>query len=437
MWLPTYAIQLHLPYLIFIIALGGVVGSFLNVVILRLPAGENIISPPSHCPKCGHQLRWFENLPVIGYLIVRGRCTNCHLHISLQYPAVELFCALLFGAVFVLYYMIAPNGPYFVNELAPPWLPKYGFAETWPILILHLLLLSALIAMTVIDLRTFTIPILIPSFIAVIAVPIHTIMPIWPGGHMRLPLEAPGLAEWIIPLAGPQALGACLLGLVGVGVSSLLLHRGGLRPSYLDFDLWVGPEDAITAYPYARREVEWELDYLGPVLIGLMLGGLAGGWLAGPGTDGTAATLPTWAGALGGSLFGWFVGFGIIWAIRLLGTVGFGKEAMGLGDAYLLGAVGAVLGWADVVIIFFLAPFFGILGAIIQRLLVPIVDRNAAAEPTAQAGDASARDDPGPWWRMPLPYGPWLALATVVVMFGDHWLGRFFTALLQIPVHLP
>jgi len=158
---------------------------------------------------------------------------------------------------------------------------------------------------------------------------------------------------------------------------------------------------------------------------------------AAPGTAGTAATLPTWAGALGGSLFGWFVGFGIIWAIRLLGTVGFGKEAMGLGDAYLLGAVGAVLGWADVVIIFFLAPFFGILGAIIQRLLVPIVDRNAAAEPTAQAGDASARDDPGPWWRMPLPYGPWLALATVVVMFGDHWLGRFFTALLQIPVHLP
>lgn len=461
MWLPNYAIQLHLPYLLFVIALGGVVGSFLNVVILRLPKGENIISPPSHCPKCGHRLRWFENLPVVGYLFVRGRCTSCHLPISLQYPAIEALCALMFGAVFVLYYMVAPHGPTFINDLAPPWLARYGFAETWPILILHLLLLAALIGMTVIDLRTYTIPVLIPLFISVIAVPVHTLMPLWPGGGMRIPLEAPGVAAWIIPLTGPTLLGACLLGLVGIGISSLLLRRGRLRPSYLDFDLWVGPDDLITAYPYARREVEWELDYLGPVLLGLMAGGAGAAALA-AGSDGD---LPLWAGALGGSLLGWFVGFGIVWAIRLLGTIGFGKEAMGLGDAYLLAAVGACLGWVDVVLIFFIAPFFGIAGAILQRLVAPLLESTrrggmatvppeplapvagaapagsaSKAAPTgasAPAPGAGVMDEETPWWRMPLPYGPWLALATVVVMFGDVWLARFLSVILQMPVSLP
>ncbi|MBA3014228.1 MAG: prepilin peptidase [Proteobacteria bacterium] len=72
------------------------VGSFLNVVILRLPnEGESIVLPPSHCPQCKALIRWFDNVPVISFLLLLGRCRHCRQPISWQYPAVELLMALL------------------------------------------------------------------------------------------------------------------------------------------------------------------------------------------------------------------------------------------------------------------------------------------------------------------------------------------------------
>ncbi|MBS1272126.1 MAG: Type 4 prepilin-like proteins leader peptide-processing enzyme [Candidatus Marinimicrobia bacterium] len=68
---------------------GSILGSFLNVLIYRLPRNESIVSPPSKCPHCGYRIHPWENIPVIGYLIVRGRCRNCQQRISLQYPIVE------------------------------------------------------------------------------------------------------------------------------------------------------------------------------------------------------------------------------------------------------------------------------------------------------------------------------------------------------------
>src|SRR5690606_6171883 len=124
---------------------------------------------------------------------------------------------------------------------------------------------------------------------------------------------------------------------------------------------------------------------------------------------------PLWAAALGGSLAGYLVGAGLVWAIRLLGAVLFGKEAMGLGDAHLLGCVGAVFGWIDPILIFFLAPFLAILGMAIGTLLGRLL---------------------GGFQRV-LPYGPWLALATVIVMFGDEYLVEpFLAALFNVPVNL-
>lgn len=80
---------------------GAVVGSFLNVVILRLPReGASIAFPASHCPQCKRSLSWYENIPVLSYLVLRGRCRTCHCTISLQYPLVELVMAGL--AVLVL-----------------------------------------------------------------------------------------------------------------------------------------------------------------------------------------------------------------------------------------------------------------------------------------------------------------------------------------------
>jgi len=75
---------------------GAVVGSFLNVVILRLPKDDaSIVFPGSHCPKCQHPLSWYENIPLISYLFLVGRCRSCKTRISLQYPLVELMTALL------------------------------------------------------------------------------------------------------------------------------------------------------------------------------------------------------------------------------------------------------------------------------------------------------------------------------------------------------
>ena len=78
---------------------GLAVGSFLNVVICRVPAGESVISPPSHCPSCGHTIRSWHNVPVLGWLMLRGRCADCAAPISARYPIVEAATAGLFALV--------------------------------------------------------------------------------------------------------------------------------------------------------------------------------------------------------------------------------------------------------------------------------------------------------------------------------------------------
>lgn len=77
-------------------AVGGAVGSFLNVVVYRLPAGMNLSYPSSHCPKCGHPIRWHDNVPVFGWLLLGGRCRDCRTWIPLRYPTVEATVAALF-----------------------------------------------------------------------------------------------------------------------------------------------------------------------------------------------------------------------------------------------------------------------------------------------------------------------------------------------------
>lgn len=81
--------------LLFATVLGAVVGSFLNVVILRLPNDESISFPGSHCPKCKQPLHWYENIPIISYVVLRGKCRTCKASISWQYPLVELSMAVL------------------------------------------------------------------------------------------------------------------------------------------------------------------------------------------------------------------------------------------------------------------------------------------------------------------------------------------------------
>jgi leader peptidase (prepilin peptidase)/N-methyltransferase len=85
--------------LAYVVVVGLALGSFLNVCILRLPKGRSIFRPRSACPSCGRQLRWFENVPVVSYLALRGRCRTCRARISPQYPLVELVtCGIWVGS---------------------------------------------------------------------------------------------------------------------------------------------------------------------------------------------------------------------------------------------------------------------------------------------------------------------------------------------------
>jgi leader peptidase (prepilin peptidase)/N-methyltransferase len=84
---------------LFVFVFGLLIGSFLNVVIHRLPAGESVVTPPSHCPTCNRGIAPYDNVPVLSYLALRGRCRHCRTHISIRYPLVELLTGCIFSAI--------------------------------------------------------------------------------------------------------------------------------------------------------------------------------------------------------------------------------------------------------------------------------------------------------------------------------------------------
>lgn len=112
---------------------GLLIGSFLNVVIWRVPRGESIVRPPSHCPGCDAELAPYDNIPVVSWLVLRGRCRHCGTPISVRYPLVELASAGLWVAM------------------------ALRFGATWE-LPAYLVLVSALLALSLIDLDTFLLP---------------------------------------------------------------------------------------------------------------------------------------------------------------------------------------------------------------------------------------------------------------------------------------
>lgn len=85
-----------------VVLFGLIFGSFLNVCIARLPLGLSIVRPRSHCPRCNHQIRWYDNIPVLSYLLLRGRCRDCGEPVSLIYPVVEIGTAGLLLAAFLV-----------------------------------------------------------------------------------------------------------------------------------------------------------------------------------------------------------------------------------------------------------------------------------------------------------------------------------------------
>jgi leader peptidase (prepilin peptidase)/N-methyltransferase len=94
---------MHDPVILALVFLFGITfGSFFNVLIYRLPTGKSLLKPPSHCPKCGQSIRFYDNVPILSFLILRGRCRNCRAKIPWRYPAVETLSGVL--AVIAIYY---------------------------------------------------------------------------------------------------------------------------------------------------------------------------------------------------------------------------------------------------------------------------------------------------------------------------------------------
>jgi leader peptidase (prepilin peptidase)/N-methyltransferase len=89
--------------LVLVAVLGLAVGSFLNVCIHRLPRGNSIVSPGSNCPNCGYVLRWYDNIPVLSYAMLRGRCRGCNAPISIRYPIVEIITMVVFAAHYLVF----------------------------------------------------------------------------------------------------------------------------------------------------------------------------------------------------------------------------------------------------------------------------------------------------------------------------------------------
>jgi len=98
---------------------GACIGSFVNVLVYRLPRKKSLVYPPSHCPACGCPIRWYDNVPVFGWIKLRGKCRDCQSPISIRYPCVEGFCGLLFGGVFVLFVQLFPLSPWLLFGISP------------------------------------------------------------------------------------------------------------------------------------------------------------------------------------------------------------------------------------------------------------------------------------------------------------------------------
>ena len=93
---------------VFLILLGLIIGSFLNVLIYRMPIGESIVKPRSYCPQCKKPIKFYDNIPVISFIILEGKCRGCKAKISLQYPLVEIFTAFTFWISYSFYFSISP-----------------------------------------------------------------------------------------------------------------------------------------------------------------------------------------------------------------------------------------------------------------------------------------------------------------------------------------
>jgi leader peptidase (prepilin peptidase)/N-methyltransferase len=368
-------------WVVFVFAFGACVGSFLNVVIYRLPRDLSLVSPGSQCPNCHKHIRFYDNIPLLSWLLLRAKCRYCGAPISPRYFVIELLTAVVFTALFVLYFKYGFIS-YFASG-AHTGIAAFVYGG-WFLYLAHAILLACLIAASAIDLELWLIPISICWVLTAVALIASTL-----GVYVLNPAAIRHYA--LLPSASPATAALAIGGGIGMILSIILLTTGVIRASYVsDKPLESNTIPAADDENYNHRiEILREVLFLLPIIV------CSAGWYLGTIRNEPIrnwwldiSQIPPIRGFLG-SLWGYFVGAGVVWATRILGTLAFGKEAMGLGDVHLMGAVGALIGPLLIVIAFFLAPFFGLAWAAYQMFF----------KKTRQ-----------------IPYGPFLSLAVLAVM---------------------
>lgn len=242
---------------IIIFLYGIVIGSFLNVCIYRLPKKENIVKVRSHCMNCGYQLKWYDLVPLFSYLALGGRCRKCKQKISIQYPVIEALNGVLYIIIFA----------------------EYGFSMTT---LLYCLLFSALITLSVIDFRTYEIPLGINVFILALGlIRVATDIANWPdyviglvcvsgvlfliywvshgralgGGDVKLMAACGLLLGWRLIIVGFVA--GCIIGSV--------IHLIRMKISGEGHVLAMGPylsAGVMVAALWGENFINWYLKYL-------------------------------------------------------------------------------------------------------------------------------------------------------------------------------
>ncbi|MCI0661110.1 MAG: prepilin peptidase [Acidobacteria bacterium] len=304
---------------------GLLIGSFLNVVIYRLPRGESIIFPGSHCIACGVSIRTFDNLPLISYALLGGRCRTCRVRISPLYPAVEMLTGVLFAAI--------------VFKSGPGWEALFEMAFA-----------AVMLVLIFIDARYHLLPNVItyPSFIFAFAA--ATIRSGWGEQSTSLAdlsLSMPGF-YYEINISEAALIGGLLLALAAFGFRFL---------DYLDLILF-------------NKYFEWEEKSEEPadsghkvIRVTMILGILISVfWVItvfrySPNEQ--QAFSDAYSGLLGASI-GALFGGGLTWCLRALYFYIRGFEGMGLGDVKMLSIIGAFLGWQGAFFVLLLAAILGV-----------------------------------------------------------------------------